>query len=190
MVKNENAPFHKIHQGHPHSVISDYPDRISDECVRLTDAKVIPDVIDNVLDTVSFTAKFNGKQVTDGQHLRPSEAAEEPEIAMKGSEATFTLLMVDPDAPSPHDPKYRNWLHWMVVNIPGVDTQRGDVIVDYMGPSPLKGRHRYVLLLFKQSGRMDARAPHARQSFTVRDFARGHGLGDPVAAQFFWAEPE
>ena len=72
--------------------------------------------------------------------------------------------MLDPDAPSPHDPKFRNWLHWMVINIPGaladkstviqsimlsvkrsyvkareewwagVDTQRGDVIVDYMGP--------------------------------------------------------
>lgn len=71
--------------------------------------------------------------------------------------------MVDPDAPSPHDPKFRNWLHWMVINIPGaqadmditiqnlsfscrprlsesgewragIDTQRGDVIVDYMGP--------------------------------------------------------
>jgi phosphatidylethanolamine-binding protein (PEBP) family uncharacterized protein len=27
--------------------------------------------------------------------------------------------MVDPDAPSPHDPKFRSWLHYMVTNIPG-----------------------------------------------------------------------
>lgn len=47
-----------------------------------------------------------------------------------------------------------------------------------------------MFLLFKQSGRMDVRAPHARQSFTVRDFARQHGLGDPVAARFFFSQPE
>ena len=56
--------------------------------------------------------------------------------------------------------------------------------------SPPKGKHRYVFLLFKQSGRVDAHAPHARQSFTVRDFARMHGLGEPAAAVYFWAEPE
>ncbi len=48
-----------------------------------------------------------------------AQAQEEPEIAIKGSEATFTLLMVDPDAPSPHDPKFRSWLHYLVTNIPG-----------------------------------------------------------------------
>ena len=32
---------------------------------------------------------------------------------------TQTLLMVDPDAPSPHSPKYRSWLHWMVRGGPG-----------------------------------------------------------------------
>ena len=40
MVKNENAAFHKNHKGHPPSAISDYPDLISDSCVRLADAKV------------------------------------------------------------------------------------------------------------------------------------------------------
>ena len=43
-------------------------------------------------------------------------------------------LQVDPDAPSPDNPKFRYFLHWIVANIPGVDVQRGDVIVDYMGP--------------------------------------------------------
>ena len=41
---------------------------------------------------------------------------------------------VDPDAPSPDAPKFRYFLHWLVTNIPGVDVQRGDVVVDYMGP--------------------------------------------------------
>jgi large subunit ribosomal protein L35 len=33
----------------------------------------------------------------------------------------YTLLMVDPDAPSRENPVKRSWLHWMVVNIPGHD---------------------------------------------------------------------
>jgi phosphatidylethanolamine-binding protein (PEBP) family uncharacterized protein len=31
----------------------------------------------------------------------------------------YTLLMVDPDAPSPDNPAMREWLHWIVANIPG-----------------------------------------------------------------------
>ena len=46
----------------------------------------------------------------------------------------FLSLQVDPDAPSPDNPKFRYYLHWIVANIPGVDVQRGDVVVDYMGP--------------------------------------------------------
>ena len=41
---------------------------------------------------------------------------------------------MDPDAPSPDNPKLRHFMHWIVANIPGVDVQRGDVIMDYMGP--------------------------------------------------------
>lgn len=43
-------------------------------------------------------------------------------------------LQVDPDVPSPDAPKFRYFLHWLVTNIPGVDVQRGDVAVPYMGP--------------------------------------------------------
>ncbi len=38
---------------------------------------------------------------------------QEPEVVIK-TPGTYTLLMVDPDAPSPHSPKHRSWLHWMV----------------------------------------------------------------------------
>ncbi len=38
-------------------------------------AQVIPDVIDNVLDTVAFAVEYDTKELTDGTFLRPSEAA-------------------------------------------------------------------------------------------------------------------
>jgi hypothetical protein len=40
----------------------------------MSNKQVIPDVVDNVSDTVSFTVKYNDKELRDGQHLRPSEA--------------------------------------------------------------------------------------------------------------------
>jgi len=47
--------------------------------------------------------------------------------------------IVDPDAPSRADPVFREWLHWCVVNIPGADISKGQVLSDYMGSGPPKG---------------------------------------------------
>ncbi len=39
----------------------------------------------------------------------------------------YTLLMTDPDAPSRAQPEFREWHHWLVVNIPGNNISEGDV---------------------------------------------------------------
>lgn len=66
----------------------------------------------------------------------------------------YTLLMVDPDAPSRADPKFRSYKHWAVINIPGADVARGDQITEYIGSGPPNktGLHRYVFLMYKQTG--------------------------------------
>jgi len=46
---------------------------------------------------------------------------------------------VDPDAPSRADPKFREWHHWCVANIPGADVSKGDVLSEYVGSGPPKG---------------------------------------------------
>ena len=74
-----------------------------------------PKVADQCYACVFFTTSLLRLHMIELMQMQ-----EEPEIAIKGSEATFTLLMVDPDAPSPHAPKFRNWLHYLVTNIPGV----------------------------------------------------------------------
>lgn len=45
----------------------------------------------------------------------------------------------DPDAPSRQDPKFREFHHWLVVNIPGSDLARGKVLSDYVGSGPPQG---------------------------------------------------
>lgn len=37
-------------------------------------------------------------------------------------DAKYTLVSTDPDAPSPTDPKFGDFLHWIVANIPGSAT--------------------------------------------------------------------
>lgn len=65
-------------------------------------------------------------------------------------------IITDPDAPSRHDPKFREWHHWLVVNIPGCDITKGEVKLEYVGSGPPKGTklHRYVFLAYKQPGKI------------------------------------
>ena len=44
------------------------------------------------------------------------------------------MALQDPDAPSPDHPKFRFFLHWLVINIPALDVKRGEVVTPYMGP--------------------------------------------------------
>jgi phosphatidylethanolamine-binding protein len=45
----------------------------------------------------------------------------------------YTLIMVDPDAPSRQKPKFREWQHWLIVNIPGDKINEGEVKSEYIG---------------------------------------------------------
>ena len=59
-----------------------------------------------------------------------------------------TYYYPDPDAPTPQNPKFREWRHWLVMNIPGSDIADGETCVSYVGAAPPKGSkpHRYVIL--------------------------------------------
>jgi len=37
------------------------------------------------------------------------------------------IFDLDPDAPSRKNATYREWHHWLVVNIPGTDISKGEV---------------------------------------------------------------
>ncbi|XP_020089057.1 protein MOTHER of FT and TFL1 homolog 1-like [Ananas comosus] len=104
----------------------------------------------------------------------------------------LVVIMTDPDAPSPSEPTMREWIHWMVVNIPGgKDPSQGQEVVEYMGPQPPVGIHRYVLVLFEQKSQLASVAsPAARPNFNTRVFAAQHDLGLPVAAVYFNSQKE
>ena len=51
----------------------------------------------------------------------------------------MVCVSADPDAPSRAQPKFREWHHWGVVNIPGSDVSKGQVLSEYVGSGPPKG---------------------------------------------------
>ncbi|PWZ16040.1 hypothetical protein Zm00014a_020428 [Zea mays] len=149
--------------------------------------RVIGDVVDLFVPTVAVSARFGAKDLTNGCEIKPSVAAAAPAVLIAGrANDLFTLVMTDPDAPSPSEPTMRELLHWY----------GGETVVPYVGPRPPVGIHRYVLVVYQQKARVTAPPSLApateatRARFSNRAFADRHDLGLPVAAMFFNAQKE
>ncbi|KAI3746138.1 hypothetical protein L6452_08560 [Arctium lappa] len=155
--------------------------------------RVIGDVLDNFTRSINLTVSYNDKEVSNGCELRPSQVVSQPRVDIGGDDlrAFHTLVMVDPDAPSPSDPNLREYLHWLVTDIPATTGARfGQEVVCYESPRPLMGIHRMVFVLFRQLGRQTVYAPGWRQNFNTKDFAEAYNLGSPVAAVYFNCQRE
>ncbi|XP_016772190.1 protein D2 isoform X1 [Apis mellifera] len=159
---------------------------------------VVPDVIDKVPENVLKVTYPNQISVDIGKVLTPTQVKDKPNVTWNGDANTYyTLCMTDPDAPSRKNPKFREWHHWLIGNIPGSEIAKGDVLSDYIGSGPPKdtGLHRYVFLLYKQPGkltfderRLTNRSGQNRGNFSIRKFATKYKLGDPIAANMYQAE--
>ncbi|XP_017780490.1 PREDICTED: protein D3-like, partial [Nicrophorus vespilloides] len=133
-----------------------------------------------------------------GTELTPTNVKDQPAVSYDANPDTYyTLSMVDPDAPSRKDPKFKEVNHWLVTNILGKDIKTGDVITAYLGSGPPNGTglHRYVFLLFKQPKKLEFDEPKTealsrehRLNFDVKKFAKKYNLGEPVAINFFKAQ--
>ncbi|KAI5649062.1 hypothetical protein M9H77_35067 [Catharanthus roseus] len=169
---------------------------------RETDPLVVGRVVGDVLDpfTRSITLRVtynmnreNSRDVNNGCEFRPSQVVNQPRVEIGGDDLRtfYTLVMVDPDAPSPSDPTLREYLHWLVTDIPATTgTSFGQEVVCYESPRPSMGIHRFVFVLFRQLGRQTVYAPGWRQNFNTRDFAELYNLGLPVAAVYYNCQRE
>ncbi|XP_064550377.1 protein D3 [Drosophila montana] len=164
---------------------------------------LVPDVVDEAPPQDKLKVNYAGQlAVQEGNELTPTQVKDEPLVTWNSEEeegddsALHTLLMVDPDAPSRAEPKFREILHWAVVNIPGNQLNEGQTLVEYVGSGPPQGTglHRYIFLLYRQSQRIeeslhiDRRTRQGRLNFSAREFAAKHGLGKPIAGNFYEAQ--
>ena len=159
---------------------------------------VVPDVISVAPKLICNVSYPSGVQVCQGNVLTPTQVKMEPKVTWAAEDDTlYTLCMTDPDAPSRADPKFREWHHWLVGNIPGCDVSKGEVLSAYIGSGPPKdtGLHRYVFLIYKQSRKLEfeeKRLPNnsgdGRGGFKIETFAKKYNLGQPIAGNFYHAE--
>jgi len=160
---------------------------------------VVPDVID-VAPTNSINVEYDsGVSAAEGNELTPTQVQNQPiKVEWPVEEgALYTLCLTDPDAPSRAEPTFREWHHWLVVNIPGTNISQGEVLSAYVGSGPPQGTglHRYIFLAYKQPGKLSCDEPRLtntsgdhRGKFAIRKFAEKYNLGQPIAGNLYQAQ--
>jgi len=171
---------------------------------------IVPDVIDTWPPNVAQIEYDSKNIVNTGNTLDIHATQNQPTRIYwnvdKNSHNYYTIMMVDPDAPSAKTHEYRHWLHWLAVNIPAsaatgdhIDVRKGHTVTPYKGPAPPAGSgpHRYVFLIYRQPHQLDILS---LQNITERtNFKIDHWIEEVfgktnkekpelVAANFFSAE--
>jgi phosphatidylethanolamine-binding protein (PEBP) family uncharacterized protein len=134
----------------------------------LKSAKLLPSTIipESFTPDLLLGVKFpSGLAPERGSLARVSQVKEQPIISIRpapaSSASTYTFMMIDPDAPTPDDPKFGYWRHWVVsaISLPSETTSsdditaRGTTLTPYLAPGPKdeSGPHRYLFLLFEET---------------------------------------
>ncbi|XP_019741176.1 phosphatidylethanolamine-binding protein 4 [Hippocampus comes] len=103
--------------------------------------------------------------------------------------SNYTLIMVDPDAPSRSKPVLAYWRHWVITDMEWSSLKNGvltgTIIDDYQPPTPPRGTgfHRYQFLLFHQGSNItsDSLDSESRGKWNLDAFVLMFHLGEPVA---------
>ncbi|XP_062095279.1 protein VERNALIZATION 3-like isoform X2 [Humulus lupulus] len=84
-------------------------------------SRVIGDVLDPFTNSISLEVFYDNMEVNNGCELQPSQIVNQPRVDIGGEDLRnlYTLVMVDPDAPNPSNPNQREYIHWLVTDIPG-----------------------------------------------------------------------
>lgn len=160
---------------------------------------IVPDVISIAPQELVEVNFPSGVKAEMGKELTPTQVKDPPIVKWAAKESQYyTLAMVDPDAPSRENPKFREWHHWLVGNIQGGDMKKSEVLSDYIGSGPPKGTglHRYIILVYKQPEKLNFskvdKLPNnsgdKRGKFSISKFATQFQLGSPVAGNFYQAQ--
>lgn len=144
--------------------------------------------------------------VHTGNVIKPAEALKYPAVNYESDpDSLWTLALTSLDGHMTDNNK--EYVHWLVANIPADSVEKGDTIVEYMQPFPLKGTgyHRYVFVLYKQDGplsydvtKVTSASPLENRTFETREWYKKYqdnitpaGLAffqthwDPTVRDFF-----
>ncbi|KAL4794259.1 phosphatidylethanolamine-binding protein [Aspergillus venezuelensis] len=152
---------------------------------------ITPLVPENFTPKTKLGVSYGEKAVTLGNLFRVSEVKSAPAISFApengaSESATYTLLQIDPDAPTPDDPKFAYWRHWVVTGLkPAGTITDAPALTAYLGPGPKDDSkpHRYLFLLFREPEGLALSKEDVggeefvqRRSFQAADWVKANGL--------------
>nr|QZX43511.1 phosphatidylethanolamine-binding protein [Mimivirus sp.] len=115
--------------------------------------------------------------INDGEFIPLKYTQELPKINFtKNNNDKYTIIMVDPDAPSRRNPIYKYFLHWLIIN-------NNEIIMDFTPPAPPKnsGPHRYFIFVLKQNKLLNSSSikinnKMKREKFNLAEFIADNDL--------------
>ncbi|UKZ79778.1 hypothetical protein TrVFT333_007540 [Trichoderma virens FT-333] len=135
----------------------------------LAEAKLVPGSAEALIPrdfkpATRLAISFGGREVELGNLFRVNEVKLAPFVSFEAEvgdsleDASYMLLLVDPDAPTPDDPKFAFWRHWVLPGLKplagadGVVAQTKAALTEYLAPGPKDESqpHRYLFLLFRE----------------------------------------
>lgn len=71
------------------------------------------DVVDSFAPKFPLHISWGAATVAEGATLTPSDCKDTPAVCFDGEPGKlYTIVLADPDAPNPTDPKFACWVHW------------------------------------------------------------------------------
>ncbi|KAI1828177.1 phosphatidylethanolamine-binding protein [Xylaria intraflava] len=145
--------------------------------------------------TTKLGVSFGEKVVELGNFFRAGECKQAPTLAFDAEagtpdNASYSLILTDPDAPTPDEPKFAFWRHWVLSglrprSVGAAATGPPSELTVYLGPGPKDDSkpHRYLFLLYREPESLSLLKEDVggeefvqRRSFRPDEFAARHGL--------------
>lgn len=110
--------------------------------------------------------------LVQGQELEKTKTVSTPSIKFPTTGKLYTLVMWDPDVPPISQPGF---VHWIVTNLQSQNNIHNNQLLEYKGPNPPSGTHRYYFGLFEQQGHILVQQPE-RPNFDINIFVKENNL--------------
>ncbi|GFT63039.1 phosphatidylethanolamine-binding protein homolog F40A3.3 [Nephila pilipes] len=162
------------------------------ECdmTKFVHSKIVPEIISKVPET-PLQVVYKNQSISCESHISRFLTIPAPTLDYPADDnKLYTLIMIDVDAPFPSDPILSPFRHWLVVNIPGNDINKGNTKSVYISPSPpmFGGAHRYILLIYEQTRKLSniSYGEINRIGFDINDFVTSNDLKGPISGNFYY----
>lgn len=113
-----------------------------------------------------------GDITLSGQELEKATTVAAPNVEFPSTDKKYTLVMWDPDVPPHSQPGF---VHWIATNLQSQNDIQNNQVLDYKGPAPPSGVHRYFFGLFEQQGTISPQQPE-RPNFSINSFIKQNNL--------------